>query len=470
MSFSFILMSISAGFTFLITGLLVTILLTVRRVRNQSITNEQSEAIAAAINTQSQALSTGFIENRQEFMEQQRLLRGELSESNAKSGETIQGQLQGEANNQRQTLESFASQLHSLNRAVNENLAEMRRSSDERLTSLRDSFEKSGVDLRTTIDGKLNEIRTDNASKLEEMRATVDEKLQSTLDKRLGASFNLVNERLEAVHKGLGEMQQLANGVGDLKRVLTNVKTRGGWGEIQLGMVLQDMLAPNQYEENVAVIQSSNARVEYAIKIPREGGHSWLPIDSKFPREDYERIVEASEQADKLGLEKASKQLEITLKSFAKSIAEKYIKHPETENYAVMYLPTEGLFAEVARRPNLIDFIQREYRVVVTGPTTFSAVLTSLQLAFKTLAIQQRGDEVWKVLASTKTEFGKFGIIIDKVTKKINEAGTHLEQVSVRSRAIEKSLSGVETLEYESINPVKQVDKSSADFSGGNNA
>ena len=225
-------------------------------------------------------------------------------------------------------------------------------------------------------------------------------------------------------------------------------------GEIQLGQLISDMLAPNQYEENVAVIKGSSARVEFAIKVPVDGGYTWLPVDAKFPKEDYERLVDAAEKADKESVEKASKQLEITLKGCAKTIAEKYIKTPDTTDYAVLYLPTEGLFAEIARKPGLTEFIQQNYRVVVAGPTTFSAVLTSLQLAFRTLAIQQRGDEVWKVLGSTKAEFSKFGDVIDKVNKKITEAGNQLEQVGVRSRAIERSLSSVEALEYEQPNPM----------------
>jgi len=450
MSNTLILISITSGFALVTVGLLLALLFSTRQIlRQPAALNQQLSSIITSITTYQKTVASGFSENRQEFTEQQRLLRGEVSDSITKFGDGIQRQSADAATNQREALEAFGNRFHSLNQAVNQSLTDMRSSIEDSLKSLRESFEKSGNTLRNTVDGKLTEIRTDNANKLEQMRLTVDEKLQSTLDKRLGESFSLVNERLEAVHKGLGEMQQLANGVGDLKRVLTNVKTRGGWGEIQLGHLLQDMLAPNQYDENVAVIDGSTARVEYAVKIPTEEGHTWLPIDAKFPKEDYERIVDAADQADKDALEKASKQLETTLKSCAKTIAEKYIKTPDTTDYAILYLPTEGLFAEVARRPNLIEFLQQKHRVVIAGPTTFSALLTSLQLAFKTLAIQQRGDEVWKVLGATKAEFGKFGGIIDKVSKKITEAGNHLEQVSVRSRAIERSLSNVEKLEYD---------------------
>ena len=454
MNISLMVLCVTSGLVLVCLVLIVVIMSKLRRALGQPelLDKSISKLTAGDLVTQ-QSISTGFLESRQEFTAQQHLLRGEVTDSITKFGGGIQKQSADAANEQRESLQAFSNRFHSLNQVVTESLADMRRSIDERVNMLRETTEKSGSALRETVDNKLTEIRTDNASKLEEMRVTVDEKLQSTLDKRLGESFNLVNERLEAVHKGLGEMQQLANGVGDLKRVLTNVKTRGGWGEIQLGQLLQDVLAPNQYEENVAVIQGSSARVEYAIKIPVEGGHTWLPIDAKFPKEDYERIVEAAEQADKEGVEKASKQLETTLKGCAKMISEKYIRSPDTTDYAVMYLPTEGLFAEVARRADLIEFLQRQYRVVVAGPTTFSAVLTSLQLAFRTLAIQQRGDEVWKVLGATKAEFGKFGTIIDKVTKKLTEAGNQLEQVGVRSRAIERSLSDVETLEYETPKP-----------------
>jgi DNA recombination protein RmuC len=412
------------------------------------------ESITATVSASTQQLSSEFTGIRKEYSDQQRSLREEVSSSITKYGEASARQLERAAKSQHDSLESLGNRFQGLNQSVSDHLSEMRKSIDARLSSLRDSLEKSSTELRKTVDGKLTEIRDDNATKLEKMRATVDEKLQSTLEKRLGESFNLVNERLEAVHKGLGEMQQLANGVGDLKRVLTNVKTRGGWGEIQLGQLISDMLAPNQYEENVAVIKGSAARVEFAIKVPVDGGYTWLPVDAKFPKEDYERLVDAAEKADKESVEKASKQLEITLKGCAKTIAEKYIKTPDTTDYAVLYLPTEGLFAEIARKPGLTEFIQQNYRVVVAGPTTFSAVLTSLQLAFRTLAIQQRGDEVWKVLGSTKAEFSKFGDVIDKVNKKITEAGNQLEQVGVRSRAIERSLSSVEALDYEQPNPM----------------
>jgi DNA recombination protein RmuC len=317
-------------------------------------------------------------------------------------------------------------------------------------TNLSDRNEKKLEEVRKAVEEKLAKIQADNATQLEEMRRTVDEKLQGTLEKRLGESFKLVSERLELVHKGLGEMQNLASGVGDLKKVLTNVKTRGTWGEMQLSNLLEQILTPEQYAANVATRPGSAERVEFAIKLPgREPDHSapvWLPIDAKFPKEDYERLVDASERADPIALELAAGQLEARVKTEAKNIRDKYLDPPHTTDFAVLYLPVEGLYAEVLRRPGLLDHLQRECRVTVAGPTVLGALLNSLQMGFRTLAIEKRSSEVWTILAAVKTEFGRFGEVIGKVQKKLQEASNAMDSAATRTRAIERKLRDVQEL------------------------
>ncbi len=303
--------------------------------------------------------------------------------------------------------------------------------------------------VRGAVEQKLQQIQQDNTQKLEQMRATVDEKLHATLEKRLGESFKLVSERLEQVHKGLGEMQTLASGVGDLKRVLTNVKVRGTWGEIQLGTLLEQMLAPEQYERNVAVVPGSNERVEFAVRLP--GGHGsdqpmWLPIDAKFPQENFLRLLEAQEQANPDLVEKAASQLEQNIKTEAKKIREKYISPPHTSDFALLFLPTEGLFAEVLRRPGLFELLQNQFRVTVAGPTTLSAILNSLQMGFRTLTIEKRSSEVWSLLGTVKNEFGKFGDILEKTHKKLQEASNTLDDATKKTRTIEQKLKNVQLL------------------------
>ncbi|HET7817626.1 MAG TPA: DNA recombination protein RmuC [Sphingomicrobium sp.] len=301
--------------------------------------------------------------------------------------------------------------------------------------------------LRRTVEGRLDSIRTENAEKLEQMRVTVDEKLQGTLEQRLGASFSQVNENLERVFKSVGEMQTLAVGVGDLKRVLSHVKLRGTWGEGVLGAILEQGLTPEQYSQNVEVRPQSGQRVEYAIRLPgQEEGTIWLPIDSKLPQGDYERLTLAAEQGDTVAVDQASRSLEKCIIGFARDIASKYICPPYTTDFAVMFLPSEGLFAEVVRRPGLVDQLQREHRVAVTGPTTLNAFINSLRMGFRSLAIQQRSSEVWQVLSAVKTEFGKFGEVFDKVHKKLNEAQNVVESAKVRRNAMERKLRDVESL------------------------
>ena len=341
--------------------------------------------------------------------------------------------------NAKQQREEVAAALNRFSDSVLKRLSEMAAASETKLEALRSS-----------VDSKLRQIQEDNARQLDQMRATVDEKLQSTLEKRLGESFKQVSERLEQVHKGLGEMQTLATGVGDLKRVLTNVKTRGGWGEVQLGALLEQVLTPEQYDRNVRTKDTSNEAVEFAIKLPgnRDGDGEivWLPIDAKFPIEDYQRLVEAQEKADPDAAEEAAKMLSSRIKGCAKDISEKYLNPPKTTYFGIMFLPTEGLYAEVIRRTGLIETIQRECRVVVAGPTTLQALLNSLQMGFRTLAIQKRSGEVWKLLDGVKTDFGKFGDLLDGVKKKLDQASHTMDDVAQRSRAIERKLRNVQEL------------------------
>ncbi|MCH9646715.1 MAG: DNA recombination protein RmuC [Deltaproteobacteria bacterium] len=297
---------------------------------------------------------------------------------------------------------------------------------------------------------RIRELQQSNEKRLDEMRQTVDEKLQGTLEKRLGESFKLVSERLEAVQRGLGEMQSLATGVGDLKRVLTNVKARGTWAEVQLGAILEQVLTAEQYATNVQTKEGSQQRVEFAIRLPGpsgEGGPSvWLPIDSKFPQEDYLRLLEAAETADAEGVQRASVALARAVKVAAREIRDKYLNPPQTTDFALMFLPTEGLYAEVLRQSGLLEELQQTYRVVVAGPTTLTAVLSSLRMGFRTLALEERASEVWQVLAAVKTEFGKFGAVLDKVKKQLGTASRTLDETGVRTRAMERRLREVESL------------------------
>jgi DNA recombination protein RmuC len=297
---------------------------------------------------------------------------------------------------------------------------------------------------------KQDKLVETTGERLEKMRETVDEKLHKTLEERLGQSFKIVSERLEAVQKGLGEMQTLASGVGDLKKVLTNVKTRGVLGEIQLGNILEQIMAPEQYEQNVKTKKGSDAHVEFAIKLPGKddsGEAVYLPIDAKFPQEDFIRLQTAYDQADPIAIEKANKALMKSIKNFAKDIRRKYIDPPNTTDFGIMFLPIEGIFAEVARQPEMITMLQRDYKIIVTGPTTLAAMLNSLQMGFKTLAIQKRSSEVWKILGAVKTEFGKFGEVLERAQKKITDANNELDDlVGRRTRVMMRNLKGVEVL------------------------
>jgi DNA recombination protein RmuC len=301
--------------------------------------------------------------------------------------------------------------------------------------------------IRKTVEDNLKSMQNDNNSKLELIRSTVDEKLHETLERRLGDSFKLVSERLELVHKGLGEMQQLANGVGDLKKVLSNVKMRGTLGEVQLGNILDQMLTPEQYARNVATKKDSRENVEYAIKLPgRNDQVVWLPIDAKFPLEDYHKLIEAQERGDLVVIEDMGKALEARIKSEAKDIRDKYIDPPSTTDFGILFLPFEGLFAEVLRRPGLYEILQRDYKVIITGPTTIAAFLNSLQMGFRTLVIEKRASEVWGLLAAVKSEFGKFGEMLDKTHKQLQAASNTIEDAAKKTRTIERKLKDVQAL------------------------
>ncbi|MGH8115029.1 MAG: DNA recombination protein RmuC, partial [Rhodanobacteraceae bacterium] len=302
-----------------------------------------------------------------------------------------------------------------------------------------------------TLDAQLKALQTDNASQLEKMRVIVDEKLQATLETRLSSSFKLISERLEAVQRGLGEMQSLATGVGDLKRVLSNVKTRGTFGEVQLGALLEQLLTPEQFAANVMTVPGSNERVEFAIRLPGQDHDTpvWLPIDAKFPIEDYQRMLDAQEQADTAAAGEAAAALQRRVEDEAKTIRAKYVAPPHTTDFALLFLPTEGLYAEVIRRPGLFERLQREYHVTVAGPTTLAAILNALQMGFRTLAIEQRSSEVWQILGAVKTEFGKFGAVLERTRKQLDAARNSIDSAGVRTRAIERHLRGVESLSAE---------------------
>ena len=357
-----------------------------------------------------------------------------LTQKNEAQLELLRGDARAGREETANTLRRFGEQLQ-------QQLSALAQSNDQKLT-----------EVRATLEARLKDIETQNATKLDEMRATVDEKLHATLEQRLGESFKLVSDRLEQVHKGLGEMQTLAIGVGDLKRVLTNVKARGTWGEVQLAALLEQSLTAEQYAVNVATRPGSSERVEFAIRLPGREADSltqtqvWLPIDSKFPVEDYERIVAAHDIADLLAMEEASKALEARIKLEAKSIRDKYIEPPYTTDFAILFLPTEGLYAEVLRRPGLADWLQRECRITVAGPTTLTAVLNSLQMGFRTLAIEKRASDVWMVLGAVKTEFGKFGEVLARTKAQLQNVANSIDAAETRTRQMERKLKSVEAL------------------------
>jgi len=356
------------------------------------------------------------------------------------------------ARTQNEQIDSFRVQLAQMQQATEGALRRVAETLAEQLLRLSEGNAQRLTEVRQAVDARLEALQHGNEAKLEQMRATVDEKLHATLETRLTESFRQVAERLEQVHKGLGDMQALARDVGALNRVLTNVKTRGVFGEVQLAGLLEQVFTPEQYATNVATLPGSSERVEYAIRLPGrgEGGAAapplWLPIDAKFPREDYERLLDAHERADAAGMEAAAKAIESRLRLEARRIRDKYVAPPHTTDFAILFVPTEGLYAEALRRPGLVEALQREHKVMLTGPTTLLATLSSLQMGFRTLALEKRAAEVWEVLGAVKTEFGRFGDVLAKTKKKLDEAGSAIEQAEVRTRAMARQLRGVEAL------------------------
>ena len=387
----------------------------------------QVDAIAAAQDRLERRLGEELAGNREEMQRASREQRQELAGVFRELSNSITARIGENTVRQKDQLETMAAAIEKLAGATEQKLDA----------------------IRLTVEGRLTKLQEDNAKQLEQMRQTVDEKLQGTLEKRLGESFRQVSERLEQVHKGLGEMQSLATGVGDLKKVLSNVKTRGTWGEVQLGAMLEQVLTPEQYATNFAM-KEGGERVEFAIRLPGRADDAdepvWLPIDAKFPLEDYQRLIEAQERGDLAAIELAGRQLETRVRSCARDIGSKYLRPPHTTDFGILFLPIEGLFAEVLRRPGLTENIQRESRVVIAGPTTLWAVLNSLQMGFRTLAIQERSSEVWRLLAAVKTEWSKYGEVLEAVQKKLHQASSTIEKAKTRSRAIGRKLKDVHEL------------------------
>lgn len=346
-------------------------------------------------------------------------------------------------------IDTLADRLGQTQQQVESSLRRSAEVLSERLQQLSDSQAQRQSELSQLLERRLHALQEGNERRLDQMRATVDEKLQATLEQRLGESFRQVAERLEQVHRGLGEMRNLARDVGSLNRVLTNVKTRGIFGEVQLAGLLEQVLTPEQYASNVETVPGSGARVEFAIRLPGRGEDGvplWLPVDAKFPREDYERLLDAQERADPAGVEAAARAIEARLRLEARSIREKYVAAPHTTDFAILFVPTEGLYAEALRRPGLAESLQREHRITLAGPTTLLATLSSLQMGFRTLALEKRSAEVWQVLGAVKTEFQKFGDILARTRKKLAEASQSIESAEVRTRAMARQLREVEAL------------------------
>ncbi len=408
--------------------LLIIVLLRQKNINNNQLSEIIRQHIQTELKENRSELSLALKENREELANGLDRLTLKLEEKLDKIAESTN-------NNSRVNREELSKSLKEFGNTFDKNVKEFNELQKQK-------FDSMAI--------KQDELVKSTEIKLEKMRETVDEKLHKTLEERLGQSFKLVSDRLEAVQKGLGEMQNLANGVGDLKKVLSNVKTRGVLGEIQLGNILEQIMAPEQYETNVKTKQGSNDHVEYAIKLPGKddsGKEVYLPVDAKFPQEDYVRLQTAYDDGNIPGIDLANKALVQSIKKFAKDIHDKYIDPPNTTDFGIMFLPLEGLFAEVVRQPELVAFLQREFKIIVTGPTTLAAMLNSLQMGFKTLAIQKRSSEVWDILGAVKSEFGKFGGVLEKAQKKINEANKELDNlVGTRTRMMLSKLRKVEEL------------------------
>ncbi len=386
---------------------------------------------------------------REEAAQAARALREEVAQKLERSADAQLRTMAEMATLQRGVLQDNTRQVEALTLATQAALEGVRAALDVQLRAAGETVQGRLDAIRDTVDARLAQLLERNEAKLEEVRKTVDEQLHGTLEKRLGESFQLVSGRLEAVHRGLGEMQALAAGVGDLRRVLTNVKARGTWAEVQLGAILEQVLTPDQFARNVRVKGDSEERVEYAVRLPGRATHLppvWLPIDSKFPQESYLRLLQAADGADPDAVQSAVAELVRTVRACARTIADKYVAPPGTTDFAVLFLPTEGLYAEVLRQPGLVEQLQDAHRVVVAGPTTLAALLSSLRMGFRTLAIEQRASEVWTVLGAVKTEFGKFGEVLDKVRRQLGTASRTLTETGVRTRAMERKLREVEEL------------------------
>jgi DNA recombination protein RmuC len=398
-------------------------------------------------------------ELRREVGDSARTGRLEIQQTLATFQDTLVRQGAETTRTQNAQIDAFAQQLVQLRGTLGDTLT-------RQLQDLSEANARRLAEVRATLETQLAQLQTSNAAKLDEMRATVDEKLHATLEQRLGESFKQVAERLEQVHKGLGEMQTLAQGVGDLKHLLSNVKTRGMFGEAQLGALLEQVFSPEQYAAQVATRPGSRNMVDFAIRLPGrgdDGAPCWLPIDAKFPNEDYERLLDAQQRADAEGAELAARGLEQRIRLEAKSMAEKYLEPPHTTDFAILFLPTEGLYAEVLRRPGLMEALQRDHRVTLTGPTTLMAMLNALQMGFRTLALEKRSSEVWQVLGAVKTEFGKFGDVLAKVKGQTQTVLNTLEQAEVRSRAMGRALKTVEALPQDRSSALLPLDNDSAE-------
>ena len=415
------------------------------------------DALQIAIRTDVQSLDRNL---RDEVARSAGNTRSEIALTLASFQQTLLAQQGDTARTQNEQIDSFriqlaATQQHqadTLGRSGEQQAASLQRFSQtltEQLRALAHSNDQRMAEVRATVESKLAAIQQDNEKKLEQMRQTVDEKLHATLEQRLGESFKQVADRLDQVHRGLGEMQVLAKDVGSLSRVLNNVKTRGNFGEVQLGALLEEVFTARQFERNVETVPGSNQRVDFALRLPGrrdDGVPLWLPIDAKFPREDYERLLDAQERADPVAAEVAAKAIEMRLRAEARTICEKYIAAPHTADFGILFVPTEGLYAEALRRPGLVEALQRDHKVMLAGPTTLLATLNSLQMGFRTLALEKRSAEVWEVLGAVKTEFGKFGDVLAKTKKKLEEASSSIELAERRTRVMVRELKSVEAL------------------------
>ena len=438
---------LAAILSLLLSAVLLILLFSQKRqLQNQTEALDRLSSLPATLKDASGDLKNEFHQNRLDIQNQFKNVREELANHFQRNSELLTAQLSAQSNMQFQQLN-----------AITEQTARLTQQTQAQLSALRD-----------TIDNSLKAIQANNEQKLEQMRQTVDEKLSTTLTARLDSSFKQVGDQLQQVYKGLGEMRQLATGVNDLQRVLTNVKVRGTWAEVQLGNLLEQTLAPDQYEKNVSPRKNSREVVEYAIKLPgKEGeGPIWLPIDAKFPQEDYLRLMEAADKGDAALVEETAKKLEQRIRQEARSIRDKYIAPPATTDFAVLFLPTEGLYAEILRRPGVCEQLQTQYRVVVAGPSTLSALLNSLRMGFQTLAIEKRSSEVWKLLSAVKTQYDTFTELLAKTKRKLDEASHSIENATERSRKIQNRLRTVEALQPEEAATLLQIDEGGQEEAG----